>query len=438
MRSCFLIILVSVQISALAQTDIILYGGKIFTAEKNMLWVEAVAIRGDRILAVGKNDVILLLKTKQTELIDLKGHVVVPGFNDAHAHVGPVYPANRFVLSDDPGVSTTWEQVRDSVQRIARQSDPGTFIISTISPDLLEDSRARRINLDSIAPRNPVMLTAWTGHGKLMNSTALEFFGYTKASSFLGGRLDKDGKGELSGLLEEYACYQASPQLAARLRPQKIVDDLNAFYHGCSALGITSVQNMSTQHDPGQVISVYTDNKFSCRVRIMPFVLTNSHEILLKEWNGSFRNLNELNDVSGVKLIMDGTPLERLTCMRSAYSDRPGEFGRLNFNQAQLRAFFQYALDQHQQILLHAGGDSCIRLVIRTMRSMHPDSYWKEKRTRLEHGDFAIMQQDDIQDLKRLGIIIVQNPTHLGLPKIMAARGSGTHETYSAFANPFG
>src|SRR6516225_90887 len=141
MRSCFLVFLVFLQISALAQTDIILYGGKIFTAEKNMLWAEAVAIRGDRILAVGKNDEILLLKTNQTELIDLKGHVVVPGFNDAHAHVGPIYPANRFVLSDDLGVSTPWEQIRDSVQRIARQSEPSTFIISTISPDLLEDSR---------------------------------------------------------------------------------------------------------------------------------------------------------------------------------------------------------------------------------------------------------------------------------------------------------
>ena len=68
-----------------SQADYILYKGKIFTSDKKMLWAEAVAIKGERILAVGKNDDILKLKNEHTKLIDLNGRLVVPGFNDAHA-----------------------------------------------------------------------------------------------------------------------------------------------------------------------------------------------------------------------------------------------------------------------------------------------------------------------------------------------------------------
>ena len=96
MKYSFSLLFSIIMFTVYSQADYILYKGKIFTSDKKMLWAEAVAIKGERILAVGKNDEILRLKDNKTKLIDLDGRLIVPGFNDAHAHAGAVYPARRF------------------------------------------------------------------------------------------------------------------------------------------------------------------------------------------------------------------------------------------------------------------------------------------------------------------------------------------------------
>ena len=78
----------------------------------------------------------------------------------------------------------------------------------------------------------------------------------------------------------------------------------------------------------------------------------------------------------------------------------------------------QYCLQHNQQIIIHAVGDSAIVSIIRTMRSLHPDSFWKNKRLRMEHAELAVVKEEDINTLKQLGIVIVQNPTHLALPSV--------------------
>ena len=405
-----------------SQADYILYKGKIFTSDKKMLWAEAVAIKGERILAVGKNDDILKLKNEHTKLNDLNGRLVVPGFNDAHAHVGAVYLARRFAVTDDPTGLTPWELIKDSIAKIVKEVPPGTFIITTIHPDLLDDKTVRRTALDSISPKNPVMLSAFTGHGKIMNSAALHFFELNEQSKFIGGRIDKDADQQLTGLVEEYATYLVGAVFASKLERPKIIDGLKTYYENQAVLGITTVQNMCTQHFAQQVIDIYSNEEFPCRVRLMAFPFTNSKELLLHDWDNFFHPLNKMNYVSGVKLILDGTPVERLACLRQPYSDKANNFGRLNFTEAQLKQYMEYCLAQKQQIIIHAVGDSSIVTIIRTMRSLHPDSFWKDKRLRIEHGELAIAQAGDVNTLKQLGIVIVQNPTHLTLPEIMAKR----------------
>jgi len=162
----------------------------------------------------------------------------------------------------------------------------------------------------------------------------------------------------------------------------------------------------------------------------MAFPFTNSNELLLHDWDSYFRALNKMNHVSGMKLILDGTPVERLACMREPYSDDPGNYGRLNFDADHLKQYMEYCLDHKQQIIIHAVGDSSIVTIIRVMRSLHPDAYWKDKRLRIEHGEFAVVQPEDLKTLKQLGIVIVQNPTHLALPQVMAVRFDSSRTKY--------
>ena len=415
---------------AFSQPDYILYHGKVFTSDKKNIWVEAIAIKGERISAVGNNNEILKLKGVNTRVIDLEGRVVIPGINDAHNHAGAEYPARRFELAHNPLDPTPWNLLRDSIIRIVKEIPEGTFIITTINPDLLGEPLARRKQLDSIAPHHPVMFSAWTGHGKIMNSAALSFFGFNDQSQTLGGRFDKDRDQHLTGLIEEYASFPAGAFLSSRLDRSQIIGDLRKFYAEASALGITTVQNMCTQHFAKQVTDIYTTEEFSCRVRLVAFPFTSSNELLLHDWDNLFHSLNQMNYISGVKLILDATPVERLAALRQAYSDRPAEYGRLNFDPQQLKLYMQYCLQHNQQIIIHAVGDSAIVSIIRTMRSLHPDSFWKSKRLRLEHAELAVVKEEDINTLKQLGIVIVQNPTHLALPSVIHARFGASRTKY--------
>jgi predicted amidohydrolase YtcJ len=116
------------------EADIILIHGKIFTSDTNHLYVQALAIQGDKIMATGTDEEILKLAGDRTPTIDLKGKTVVPGFNDAHAHIGATYPAYRFELSANPLAQTPWKTIRDSLSRIVKRIQPGTFIITPIHP----------------------------------------------------------------------------------------------------------------------------------------------------------------------------------------------------------------------------------------------------------------------------------------------------------------
>ena len=411
------------KMNLLAQSaDIVLTNGKIFTSDTNNLYVEALAIKGNKILATGSNEAIKKLASNKTKKIDLKGRTVVPGFNDAHAHVGANYPAYRFQLSEDPLAPTPWKMIKDSIAKIAKQIQPGSFIVTTIDPRLLDDTSVRKKALDSIAPHNPIMLSAWTGHGKILNTPALDFFGLSKRSSFEGGRIDTNNTGELTGLLEEYAEHWIGAQLSSKLDLSKIAAGLKLYYQQTAAFGITTTQNMCTQHYLQQAAAVYTSYEFPCRVRLITFPFTNSKGSLLHSLDNFFHPLTKMNYISGVKLILDGTPLERLACMRRAYKDKPGDYGRLNFNETEIKQYIQYCLAHKQQILIHAVGDSSIVTVIRCMRALHPDIFWKDKRLRIEHGEFAIISPEDITTLKQLGIVLVQNPAHLALAEEMAAR----------------
>jgi predicted amidohydrolase YtcJ len=427
----FLVAMLMVKTNISAQSaDIILTNGKIFTSDTNHPYVQALAIKGNKIIAAGNDEEIKKLADDKSQRMDLGGKTVVPGFNDAHGHVGPTYPAYRFQLTGNVVAPTPWTIIKDSIAKIVMTIPAGTFIIATINPELLDDTLARKIELDSIAPQNPVILSAWTGHGKIINTAALNFFHFNKQTSFKGGRIDINTNGEPTGLLEEYAQFWMGAGLSNKMDSSKIISDLTSYYQRTAALGITTIQNMCTQHSAQQVVDIYSRHEFSCRVRLMAFPFTNSKDLLLHDWDNFFHPLNKMNYVSGVKLVLDGTPVERLACMRTPYKDKRGVYGRLNFDETQLKTYMQYCLAHNQQIIIHAVGDSSILTIIRCMRSLRPDAFWKDKRLRIEHGDFAIEKAVDITALKQLGIVIVQNPTHLALPTIMAARFADTTTQY--------
>ena len=228
MESIFVILLCCYGSTLFGQPDFILFNGKVFTSDKHRLWEEAVAIKGNRIIAVGKNEDIAKKKGRTTKLIDLRGHLVIPGFNDAHAHIGPDYPSHILQLSKNPADPTPWSKIQDSIRRAVSALPRGTMITASINPDLFEESEARRAALDILAPDHPVVLAAWTGHGKLVNTSAMKLLNLNEGSEFAGGRIDKNGNGRSTGYLEEYAGFGLSSTLTSKLSLPAALKELQA------------------------------------------------------------------------------------------------------------------------------------------------------------------------------------------------------------------
>ena len=412
-------VLVLVHINGSSQANLILYNGKVFTSDKKQLWAEAIAIKDEKIIAVGKNNDVFKFKGKGTKMIDLGQHVVVPGFNDAHHHEGPSDHARTFSFKKGPFAQTPWEEARDSITQIVKEVPANILISTTINPDLLNDKRVRRKTLDSIAPNNPVILYAWTGHGSILNSAALRLIGYSEGTDFIGGLVDRDEKGKLSGLLQEYGEFQIWSRLAGKLTLEQIGADIRSDYNKALSYGITTDQVMTTNLTVQTFQRVFKENDFGCRVRLMAFPFTDEKQFRVHDWDDMFHPLNNKNYISGIKMILDATPVDHGACMRKPYSSQPGNYGHLDFSEEQIKSYLQYCLANNQQVIVHAVGDSSVTTLIKAMRSLHPDNFWKPKRVRIEHGEFAVMKPEDLKTLRQLGMIIVQNPMHLSLPSVL-------------------
>jgi predicted amidohydrolase YtcJ len=123
--------------------------------------------------------------------------------------------------------------------------------------------------------------------------------------------------------------------------------------------------------------------------------------------------------VSGTKWIIDGTPVERLMWLREPFTDRPSTRGRRNFEPPDVVSFLKRALGRREQPMFHAVGDRAIDDVLTALESSGGEA-WRTLRPRLEHGD--MLEPAHFDRAKRLGVIVVQNPSHFMIPAVMASR----------------
>ena len=119
--------------------------------------------------------------------------------------------------------------------------------------------------------------------------------------------------------------------------------------------------------------------------------------------------------MSGVKWILDGTPIERLAAMNAPYADRAGWTGACNLTAPEIETMLRRALDTGEQPMFHITGDRGVDLLLSTMERLAPPERWQPLRVRIEHGEFLTRAR--IDRAKRLGIVNVQNPSHFDHPR---------------------
>ena len=388
--------------------ELILTGGRIFTSDSAHRWAEAVAIRGQRILAVGTTAEVRRLSGRGTREIALAGRVVIPGINDAHDHFAEVQIPGEFRTGPSPTPDPTPAQVLDSIRAIATRTPKGTWITTTIGMAILGDTSARRAALDRVAPDHPVFLTAWWGHGGVVNSQALQTLKIPDTvADPLGGWYERDGAGHLTGKLDEYAEWEPLRRIYSSMPERSIVQGLRSFATASLGMGVTSVQDMASYFDPRLTERVLREARLPIRVRVIRWSMPNASGRNEKEWDGVASHPAPRVIVSGRKWIVDATPIEQFALMRRSYAGRPGWHGRLDFPMDTVRAMLAGALvPGAAQLHLHIVGDSATELVLSAMESLAPDSVWRAKRVRFEHGNGVVGAQ--VGRARRLGIVIAQ------------------------------
>jgi predicted amidohydrolase YtcJ len=404
-----------------AAPDVVLLGGKVFTGSAARPWAEAIAVRGSRIVAVGTTAEVERLAGPATRRVALEGRTVVPGFDDAHAHVGLAgVRGARVVVDRSPTPDPALDVLADSLAAAARRTPAGTWLTSSIGGRVFDDPRATRALLDSAAPEHPVWLRGWSGHGAILNTAGLRAAGLLDARDMTGGWLTRDAAGRPTGRIDEYAMIEVERRLAIARGDSLLGGAVRAYGEAGLRMGITSVQDMALAYDLRSARAIAGRGEgMRARHRVIRFPMPASR---LADWRvaGADTALGPMMHVSGVKWILDGTPIERLALMRRPYADQPGWHGRANFPFDTLRAILRDALTRREQPMLHAVGDSTIALVIAAMRAEAPDSAWRALRPRLEHAD--ALARDQLADVRSLGMVVVQNPAHLAIPPVMNAR----------------
>ena len=398
--------------------DLAIVNARVYTGNPARPWAEAISIRTNRIELVGTSAEIKAAGAART--IDAAGKLLIPGFNDAHAHPGAM--PEHTPLEGPPAIQhdPTLDEVIARIKQAIEKSPPGGWIVGEIGAVVLDDPRATRGTLDPITGDRPLMLTAWTGHGGIFNTAALRALRVAETElDPPGGWFGRAADGRtLTGLAHEYADYQLRQRLTTLPDRAAQVKALQAFGAEAASYGITSVQAMMTAAPGTEAIRWIEAASLPVRMRVIDFPMT-----AIKEWREPLsrrvKTSSPLVTVSGTKWIVDGTPVERLALLRAPYADMPKQSGRANLTAVELREFLRRAYDAKEQPMLHAVGDGAIALVLDALQDTGA-SRWLTLRPRLEHAD--MLQAADFPRLTRGGVVVVQNPSHFMIAPLLQKR----------------
>lgn len=402
---------------AAAAPDTVLVNGKVFTANDAQPWAQALAIKGERVIAVGDTPAILAMAGPSTRRLDLGGRTVVPGFNDAHLHVAARPAVFQVPVPDEP----TTAMVEEALARAERDAPAGLRLQLQIGARVLDDATVDRAWLDARVPARPVILHAYTGHGMILNSASLSQVGIDESiQDPEGGHFGRAAGGRLNGRVFEYAEQLVWRRLTARLPAAEAPAAYARISREALALGLTSIQLMGDADRHAKVVAGLVSADTPIRWRAMRFPMREGGGELQDSKPPVPPQPTRRIDSRGMKWILDGSPIERLAALRAPYADRPATSGGMNFSPERLTQVVGWAYGSEDPLAVHAVGDAAIEAYLRTLAAAGRAETWRAKRPRLEHGD--MLAPDLIPRAKALGVVVVQNPAHFMLRDAMQAR----------------
>ncbi|MBI5876684.1 MAG: amidohydrolase [Chloroflexi bacterium] len=383
------------------RVDLVLHNANVITSDAAQPRAQAIAIMGDRFLAVGSDDAIKPLASAGTRLVDIGGHTIVPGLIDAHAHPGA---AGRRHLREIDADLRSIEEIMDAVRERAAQTPPGEWVLGFKYDDTktAEGRPLTREDLDLAAPNHPVMITHRGGHTSYVNSLAYQTAGVTEDTPDpFGGHMYRDHAGRLNGKLAELARDTFRAKIPDTLTRADYRAGAKKISEMLARAGITSIGDAGgtpddlrgywDAHEAGELLT-----RINCFIRF-PF-LDAMIAAGLRTGYG-----NEWVRVGPMKTFCDGSLSERTAAISRSYVGRPDDFGILVITEDELYAQARKAHENDWQVAVHVNGDVAIDMTVRVYERLQREMPRRDPRYRLEHC--TIVNPDLIRRIKALGAL---------------------------------
>lgn len=357
--------------------DYIYYNGNIITIEDDLPIAEAVAIKDGRIIGVGDSSLDNIHRGDSTEMVDLNGKTLLPGFIDAHSHMTLAMGLVRSANLSSPPVNTV-EDISDIIEQLKSHQEKynikdGEWIIGWgYDPDLLSEKRhPNKYDIDKAFPNNPVFLAHVSGHMAVVNSTTLAKLGIDeKTADPPGGVVIRlPNSHEPSGLLQETAVYLVYNNLPKPSPEQSmgLIDEVQDLY---ASYGITTAQDGLTDFKTYQFLKQAADaGKLKLDIELLASFL--DARTYFKEALPDFGKGQNGLRLTGMKIVSDGSPQGKTAFFRDPYLTKvPGCShdckGFANLSQEQLKGLMSRCYSTGVQLFTHANGDGAIDLFLDT------------------------------------------------------------------------
>ncbi len=374
--------------------ELIFINGKIVTMDPLVPQVEGLYIRDSKIVDLGSSSDMLAYRSEASEIIDLKGKLMVPGFNDSHMHL--VYYGSSLLDVDLAGVKSIDELIQRTRQfAVDKKIEPDRLIQGRgWNHDYFTEKRfPTKYDLDRISTTQPILLRRACYHASVVNSKALQILGITKDTPQVeGGYFDVDEKGEPLGIFRENALDLLNP-----LFREPSIDEIKRIIQkaamGVNAKGITSVQT-------DDFLSV-RDGDFSKIIKAYEELKEEGNLTLRINEQSRFDNVKSLNKfidmgyktgvgdeyfrIGPLKLMADGSLGARTAYLKMPYFDDPTTSGIPVLTQEELDSLIITAHNRDMQVAVHCIGDATMYMVFESFEKAQKQNPREDARHSIVH-----------------------------------------------------
>jgi predicted amidohydrolase YtcJ len=405
--------------------------GRIYTNDPKHPWAEALAVRDEKILCIGTISHVLLEcgGAESNDVVQLNGRFVMPGFNDAHLHLGG---AGHDKLSVELSDATSVDDMLKLVSVAVNKHKAGEWILGSgwDQTRWADPKYPTRLDLDRVAANNPVYLEHISGHIAVVNSAALKHAEITpETPNPPGGEIARFADGEPTGILKESAeelVTQRFPDPSEEERRKGIELILAEFAHN----GVTSVQDFSEWADFRVYLNLKQENKLT--VRITEWLPFDSSTDALQNMRAEGGTTDPWLKTGALKGFLDGALGTHTAALLAPYADDPSTNGILRVDREKLKAM---AIERDRmgfQIAFHAIGDKANRVALDTFESLIRVNAPRDRRERIEHAQ--VVAPEDMKRFGELHVIASMQPCHETNDLRWAEKRLGPERSKGAYA----